>query len=74
MKFWQQFDIYELYVFTQSRGNRSREFGFRTRNRHRKFGEKAVSVKNGLSTAKNISLGYMYQDTLSSQPTHFWPR
>ena len=35
---------------------------------------KAVSVKNGLSTAKNISQGYMSQDTLSSQPTHLWPR
>ena len=35
--------------------------------------KEAVSVKNGLSTAKNISYGYMSQDTLSSQPTHFWP-
>ena len=35
---------------------------------------KAISVKNGLSTAKNISYGYMSQDTLSSQPTHVWPR
>ena len=37
---------------------------------------KAVSLKNGLSTAKNISRGYMSYpyDTLSSQPTHFWPQ
>ena len=43
-------------------------------NRPASLAEKAVSVKNGLSTAKNISYGYMSQDTLSSQPTQFWPR
>ena len=44
MKFWQQFEINELYVCTQFRGNRSRDFGFRTRKPPRKFG-----VKSGLS-------------------------
>ena len=37
--------------------------------------QKAISVKNGLSTAKNTSYGCMPQDeSFSSQPTHFWPR
>ena len=44
MKFWQQFEINELYVYTEIRGNRPREFGFRTRKPPRKFG-----VKSGLS-------------------------
>ena len=43
-------------------------------NRPASLAEKAISVKNGLSTTKNISCGYMSQDTLSSQPTHFWPQ
>ena len=43
-KFVQQFEINELYVCTQFRGNRSRDFGFRTRKPPRKFG-----VKSGLS-------------------------
>ena len=43
-------------------------------NRPATLAYKAVSVKNGLSTAKNISWGYMSQDTLSSHPIHFWPR
>ena len=43
-------------------------------NRPASLAQKAVSVKNGLSTAKNISYGYMSHDTLLSQPTHFWPR
>ena len=44
MKFGQQFEINELYVCTKFRGNRSRDFGFRTRKPPRKFG-----VKSGLS-------------------------
>ena len=44
MKFWQQFEINKLYVCTKFRGNRSRDFGFRTRKPSRKFG-----VKSGLS-------------------------
>ena len=44
MKFWKQFEINELYVYTKFRGNRSHDFGFRTRKPPRKFG-----VKSGLS-------------------------
>ena len=44
MKFGQQFEINELYVCTKFRGNRSRDFGFRTRKPPCKFG-----VKSGLS-------------------------
>ena len=73
MKFGQQFEINELYVCTQFRGNRLCDFGFRTRKPPRKFGVKSSLSQNGLSTAKNISYGCMSQDTLSSQPTHFWP-
>ena len=42
MKFWQQFEINELHVCTKFRGNRSRNFGFRTRKPPRKFGVKSV--------------------------------
>ena len=59
MKFWQQFEINELYVCTKFRGNRSRDFGFRTRKPSRKFGVKSRLSQNGLSTAKNISYGGM---------------
>ena len=44
MKFWQQFEINELCVCTKFRGNRLRDFGFRTRKPRRKFG-----IKSGLS-------------------------
>ena len=44
MKFWQQFEINELHVCTKFRGNRSRDFGFRTGKPPRKCG-----VKSGLS-------------------------
>ena len=44
IKFWQQFEINDLYVCTKFRGNKSRDFGFRTRKAPRKFG-----VKSGLS-------------------------
>ena len=54
MKFWQQFEINELYVCTQFRGNRSRDFGFRTRKPPRKFG-----VKSGLSQ-KRLKYGKKY--------------
>ena len=41
MKFWQQFEINELYVCTKFRGNRSRDFSFRTRKPPCKFGLKS---------------------------------
>ena len=54
MKFWQQFEINELYVCTKFRGNRSHDFGFRTRKPPRKFG-----VKSGLSQ-KRLKYGKKY--------------
>ena len=54
MKFGQQFEIIELYVCTKFRGNRSRDFGFRTRKPPRKFG-----VKSGLSQ-KRLKYGKKY--------------
>ena len=54
MKFWQRFEINELYVCTKFRGNRSRDFGFRTRKPPRKFG-----VKSGLSQ-KRFKYGKKY--------------
>ena len=74
IKFGQQFEIIELYVCTQFRGNRSRDFGFRTRKPPRKFGVKSGLSQKRLKYGKNISYGCMSQDALSSQPTHFLPR
>ena len=74
MKFWQQFEINELDVLlnfeaishvtsVSGPGNYSESLAWKT-----------VSFKHGLSTTKNISHGYMFYDTLSSLPTHFWPQ
>ena len=54
MKFWQQLEINELYVCTQFRGNRLRDFGFRTRKLPHKFG-----VKSGFSQ-KRLKYGKKY--------------
>ena len=54
MKFGQQFEINELYVCTKFRGNRSRDFGFRTRKPPCKFG-----VKSGLGQ-KRFKYGKKY--------------
>ena len=54
MKFGQQFQINELYICTKFRGNRLRDFGFRTRKPARKFG-----VKSGLSQ-KRLKYGKKY--------------
>ena len=57
MKFWQQFEINELYVCTKFRGNTGntlRDFGFRTRKPPRKFG-----VKSDLSQ-KRLKYGKTY--------------
>ena len=54
MKFGQQFEINELHVCTKFRGNRSRDFSFRTRKPPRKFG-----VKSGLSQ-KQLKYGKKY--------------
>ena len=52
MKFGQQFEINELYVCTQFRGNRSREFGFRTRKPPSKFGVKSCLSQKRLTYSK----------------------
>ena len=52
MKFWQQFEINKLYVCTKFRGNRSCEFGFRTRKPSRKFDSKSGLIQKGLNTEK----------------------
>ena len=54
MKFGQQFEINELYVCIEFRGNRSRDFGFRTQKPPRKF-----YVKSGLSQ-KRLKYGKKY--------------
>ena len=54
MKLGQQFEINELYVCTQFRGNRSRDFGFRTRKPPGKFG-----IENGFSQ-KRLRYGKKY--------------
>ena len=54
MKFWQQLEINELHVCTKFRGNKSRDFSFRTQKPPRKFG-----VKSGLSQ-KRIKYGKKY--------------
>ena len=54
MKFWQQFEINELYVCTKFRDNRFRDFSFRTRKPPRKFG-----VKSRLSQ-KRLKYGKKY--------------
>ena len=54
MKFGQQFKTNELHVSTKFRGNRSRDFGFRTRKPPRKVG-----VKSGLSQ-KRLKYGKKY--------------
>ena len=52
MKFWQQFEINELYVCTKFQGNRSRDFGFRTRKPPRKFGVKSSLSQKRLKYSK----------------------
>ena len=55
MKFGQQFEINELDVCTTFRGNRSHDFGFRTRKLPRKFGVKSGLSQKRLKNGKNIS-------------------
>ena len=59
MKFWQQFEINELYVCTKFRGNRSRDFGFRTQKSSRKFGLKSGLSQKRLKYGKKYIWGYM---------------
>ena len=57
MKFRQQFEINELYVCTKFRGNRSRDFGFRTRKPPRKFGVKSSLSQKRLKYGKKYFIG-----------------
>ena len=57
MKFWQQFEINELYVCTTFRGNRSSDFGFRTRKPPRKFGVKSGLRQKRLKYGKKCFIG-----------------
>ena len=43
-------------------------------NRPESLSQKAVLFKNGLSVVKNISLGNMPQNIISSQPSRFRPQ
>ena len=66
MKLWQQFEINELYVCTKFRGNRSRDFGFRTRKPPRKFGVKSDLSQKRLKYGKK----YLYVLTHPFIPTN----
>ena len=57
MKFCLQFEINELYVCTKFRGNRSRDFGFRTRKPPRKFGVKSGRSQLRLKYGKKYFIG-----------------
>ena len=57
MKFGRQFKINELHVCTKFRGNRSRDFGFRTRKPPRKFGVKSGFSQKRLKHGKKYFIG-----------------
>ena len=57
MKFGQQFEINELYVCTKFRGNRSRDFGFRTQKSPRKFDVKRGRSQKRLKYGKKYFIG-----------------
>ena len=57
MKFEEQLEINELYVRTKFRGNRSRDFGFRTRKPPRKFGVKSGFSQKLLKYGKKCFIG-----------------
>ena len=59
MKFWQQFKINEMYVFTKFRGSMSRDFGFKTRKLPKKFGVKIGLFQKRREYGKNILHGYI---------------
>ena len=56
IKIQQQFEISEVYVSTKFRGNRSRDFGFRTRKPPRKFGVKSGHSQKRLKFVKKYSI------------------
>ena len=69
MKFGQQFEINELYVCTKFRGNRLRDFGFRTRKPPRKFGVKSGLSQKRLKYGKKYFIG-LYVSRYSFIPTN----
>ena len=69
MKFGQQFEINELYVCKQFRGNRSRDFGFRTRKPARKFDVKSGLSQKRLKYSKKYFIG-LYVSRYPFMPTN----
>ena len=69
MKFGQQFEINELYVCTKFRGNRLRDFGFRTRKPPRKFGVKSDLSQKRLKYGKKYFIG-LYASRYPFIPTN----
>ena len=70
MKFGQQLGNKKTFVFTKFRGSKSRGFSFSAKKTSRKFYEKDSLIQKRRKTAKNILLGYISVNTLSSLPTH----
>ena len=69
MIFEQQFEINELYVCTKFRGNRLRDFGFRTRKSARKFGVKSGLSQKRLKHGKKYFI-WLYVSKYPSIPTN----
>ena len=54
MKFWQQFEIYNLYVCAKFQGNESRDFGFSARKPPQKFGVESSLIQKRLKYGKKF--------------------
>ena len=52
MKFWQHFEIYEVYVCAKFQGIESRDFGFKTQKPLQKFGVEGGHIKKRLKYGK----------------------
>ena len=59
MKFWQKFEKNKLNLSTKFRGNKWRDFDFRTRKPHRRFDLNSGLIQKQLKYGKNISYGYI---------------
>ena len=74
MKFWQQFEINELYVCIKVRGNKSCKFGCRTRKLPHKFGIKIGLSQKRLKYGKKYFI-WLYVLRYPFIPTNpLWPR
>ena len=69
MTFGQEFEINKLHVCTKFRGNRSRDFGFRTRKPPRKFGVKSGLNQKRLKYDKKYFILWLYVLRYSFIPT-----